>query len=73
MDVSYELRELNEEKELRKFVGVEDMPDVDSFYRFMSRFSENQFVKLVNGVLNIPNPSKGIEQPLFWWIVLICR
>lgn len=58
VDVSYVLRELNEREELRKFVGVEDVPDVDSFYRFMSRFSENQFVKLVNGVLNTQNPSK---------------
>jgi hypothetical protein len=42
VDVSYVLRELNEREKLRKFVGVEDVPDVDSFYRFMSRFSETQ-------------------------------
>jgi len=35
---------------------VEDVPD--SFHRFMSRFSENQFVKLVNGVLNCQNNGK---------------
>jgi hypothetical protein len=50
VDVSYVLRELNERKELRKLVCVEDVPDFDSFHRFMSSFSENQFVKLVNGV-----------------------
>jgi len=33
VDVSYVLRELLEREELRKFAGVEDVPD--SFYRFM--------------------------------------
>jgi hypothetical protein len=58
LQISYVLRELNEREELRKFVGVEDVPDAESFYSLMSRFSENQFVKLINGVLNTQNPSK---------------
>jgi len=43
VDVSYVLRELLREEELRKFIGVEDVPD--SFHSFMSRFSENQILK----------------------------
>lgn len=38
VDVSYVLRELNDREELRKFVGVEDVLNVDSFYRLFQGF-----------------------------------
>jgi len=52
LDVSYVLRELKGRGELRKFAGVENVPDVLDFYRFMSRFSGENFLKMVNGILN---------------------
>ena len=41
VDVSYVLRELSEREELRKFVGVEDVPDVNSFTVLCRDFLKN--------------------------------
>lgn len=52
LDVSYVLIELSNRCELRKFCGIESVPNADDFYRFMSRFSEENFIKSANGILN---------------------
>ena len=52
VDVSYVLKEFEKRDELKKFCEIDYAPNADDFYRFMSRFSEESFVKLVNGILN---------------------
>jgi len=53
LDVSYVLRELKEREEIRNFAGILDVPNADDFYRFKSRFKEENFIKVVNGILSI--------------------
>jgi len=51
-DVSYVIRELKKRKELRYFVGIHKIPSDRQIYSFLSRFSEDQFISLVLGILN---------------------
>ena len=51
-DISYVIRELKGREELRKFAGVEDVPSELQIYEFLSRFSEEQFMNCVLGILN---------------------
>ena len=38
--------------EIRRFANIGKIPEVKEIYRFLSRFDEKQFVKLVSGVLS---------------------
>jgi hypothetical protein len=51
-DVSYVLDKLKARGELRKFAGVLDVPSSDDFHRFKSRFPDENFLKVINGILN---------------------
>jgi len=53
LDVSYVLRELKEREEIRNFAGILDVPNTDDFYRFKSRVKEENFIKVVNGILKL--------------------
>ena len=53
VDISYVVAELKRRKELRCFAQVGEIPDAQKIYRFLSRFSEEQFVGFVSGVLNL--------------------
>ncbi|MEN6553273.1 MAG: hypothetical protein ABFC34_10380 [Methanobacterium sp.] len=57
-DVSYVLDELKAREKLRKFAVVLDVPSSDDFYRFKSRFPDDNFLKVVNGILNSQVNSK---------------
>jgi hypothetical protein len=52
VEISYAVEELNRRKELRRFVNIGKIPRAKEIYRFLSRFDEKQFVKLVSGVLS---------------------
>jgi len=52
LEVSYVLRELKEREELRKFASIDDMPSESQLYEFLSRFSEEQIMNCVLGILN---------------------
>jgi len=66
-DVSYVLRELREKPDLRKFAGVNRVPSNDELHRFMSRFSDKQFIDMVLRVLNIICTSRSRGKA---WIVV---
>ena len=51
LDISYVVKELNRRIELRRFAKVGEIPEAKEIYRFLSRFSEKQFVGLVLGVV----------------------
>lgn len=52
VDISYVVEELNRRIELRRFAKVGEIPEAKEIYRFLSRFSEEQFVGFVSGVLS---------------------
>ena len=52
LEVSYVLRELKEREQLRKFAGIDDVPSESQLYEFLSRFSEEQIMNCVLGILN---------------------
>jgi len=52
LDISYVVRELKEREELRQFVGISDVPKPSTVYRFLSRFTAEQFVEIILSVLN---------------------
>lgn len=52
VDISYVVEELNRRIELRRFAKVGEIPEAEKIYRFLSRFSEKQFVRSISGVLS---------------------
>ncbi|MDP3066488.1 MAG: hypothetical protein Q8N08_07100 [Methanobacteriaceae archaeon] len=66
-DVSFVLKELEELFELRKFVKIANIPSNDELSRFMSQFSDEQFINLILMVLNtIYQPRRRKEA----WIIV---
>ena len=58
-DISYVIKELKSKEELRKFAGVVNVPSEWQIYEFLSRFSEEQFMNCVLGILNsLSSPRK---------------
>ena len=54
--ISKVINELNRSNRLRKFVGVEvDNLKVDQIYEILSRSTAEQYVKFINGILNLFN------------------
>ncbi len=51
-DVLFVLKELEERSKLQKFVKITEVPSNDELSRFMSQFSDEQFINLVLMVLN---------------------
>lgn len=51
-DLSYVLKELETRAELRKFAGITNVPSDEDLSRFISQFSDKQFINLVLMVLN---------------------
>jgi len=51
-DISYVIQELEARKELRKFAGIVEVPGTVGLYKFLSRFTTEQFVEMVLKVLN---------------------
>ena len=53
VDISYVVEELNRRNGFRRFANIWKIPETKEIYRFLSRFDEKQFIKLVSGVLNL--------------------
>jgi len=52
VDYAFVIREMKNRKRLRRFVGIKDVPSVETVYSTLSKIDENQFVSLIIGVLN---------------------
>lgn len=52
VDYAFVVQELKDRRKLRKFMGIRDVPSVDTVYSNLSRFDENQFISLITGLLN---------------------
>ena len=52
LDYSFVIQELKNRRKLRKFMNMQSVPSVDSVYKLLSKFTEIQFISLVNGILN---------------------
>jgi hypothetical protein len=51
-EITFVVSELRAKASLREFTGVYEVPDADDVYRFLSRFSADQFVNMVLRVIN---------------------
>lgn len=51
-DITYIVSELNEKKELRKFLNIGVVPTDNEIYRFMSKFEPEQFIDFTFSLLN---------------------
>lgn len=51
-EVSHVTRELSEKDSLRSFIRMRAVPGVKEVYRFLSRFTSDQFVEMVLKLLN---------------------
>lgn len=52
LEISYVVRELEEKKKLRKFMGIKSIPSENEVYSIMSSFDPDQFINFIIGVLN---------------------
>ena len=52
VDSAFVIRELKNRKKLRRFVGITEIPSVESVYSTLSKIDENQFISLITGILN---------------------
>jgi hypothetical protein len=51
-DISYVVSELKKREELRKFMGILDVPSEHQIYEFLGRFTEEQIMDCSLGILN---------------------
>ena len=58
------VKELNRRIKLRRFAKVGEIPEAEEIYRFLSRFSEEQFVGFVSGVLSSICAKRGRNRVL---------
>jgi len=52
VDYSFVIQELTIRRKFRKFMDIQSVPSVESVYKTLSEFNEDQFISLVNGILN---------------------
>jgi hypothetical protein len=52
LEISYVVRELEEKKKLRKFMGIKSIPSENEVYSIMSSFDPDHFINFIIGVLN---------------------
>jgi len=67
VDISYVVKQrakLNRRIKLRRFAKVGEIPEAKEIYRFLSRFSEEQFVEFVLGVLSSICAKRGRNRVL---------
>ena len=60
-DISYVVEEAKRRKELRGFAHLGDIPEAQKIYRFLGKFSEEQFMDFVSGVLSTICAKRGRE------------
>lgn len=51
-EVAYIVDELKNRKQLRQFLNIEEIPDADEIYRFLSEFDPDQFMEMTLKILN---------------------
>ena len=51
-EITFVVSELRAKSSLREFTGVYEVPDAEDVYRFLSRFSADQFVNMVLSLIN---------------------
>ncbi len=51
-EVTYIVDELKNRKRLRQFLNMEEIPDADEIYRFLSEFDSDQFMEMALKILN---------------------
>ena len=51
-EITFVVSELRARASLREFTGVCEVPDAEDIYRFLSRFSADQFVNMVLSIIN---------------------
>lgn len=56
VEISYIIQEIEKRIELQQFLNINQIPNPDSVYRFISQFSEEQFFSMVFGILNTVCP-----------------
>ncbi len=64
VDISYMVRELKEREKLRRFAGIAKVPKAGTIYRFLSRFTAEQFVEMALKVLNSVCEKRGRDKTL---------
>ena len=52
VDIAFVVREMRTRRKLRRFIGIPEVPSVDTIYRFFSKCDEVHFMSLISGVLN---------------------
>jgi len=52
VDIAYVIHEMGSRRKLRRFMGIPEVPPVDTIYRFFSKYDENQFISVISGILN---------------------
>ena len=58
IDVEFVVEELKRDKKLKKFFEISDVPEAVQISEFLSRFSSDTYVKIVNSVLMNVKPLK---------------
>jgi len=61
MEIAYVVEEVKKRKDLWSFAHLGETSDEPQIYRFLSKFSAEQFVGLVSGVLNTICAERGRE------------
>jgi len=58
LTTSFVVNELKAKKELREFFNISDVLEANQIYEYFSRNNAEQYLKAVNRILNVFNPSK---------------
>jgi hypothetical protein len=53
LDITFVVDEVKKRPELRRFLKIRTVPSAEQMYRFSSQFTEEQFVSLTKGILNV--------------------
>jgi len=51
-EIAYIVDELKNRKRLRQFLNIEEIPDADEIYRFLSELDPDQFMEMALKILN---------------------
>jgi len=63
VDCAFVVQEMQNRRKLRRFMGIAEVPSIDTIYRFLSKCDEIQFVSLISCILNLyrtPRRKRGI-------------
>jgi len=52
VDYAFVIRELKNRRKLRKYMGIKEVPSVETIYSTLSKIDEDTFISLIKGILN---------------------